>query len=155
MPASAVQCRVTGSMNPAAARSAQSLAIDTVATRSATTTAKMTRPRARNGSSLGDPLDEIEPPGPPGEIDRPRGARFYIPRDALRLTCVRLQIFECYLKVTVFFHFQRQQVGPIPRNKFHMREYPVSRAFVDARIQTIYGGTTEIMKTIVAKDLGL
>ena len=36
-----------------------------------------------------------------------------------------------------------------------MWEYPVSRAFVDARIQTIYGGTTEIMKTIVAKDLGL
>ena len=37
----------------------------------------------------------------------------------------------------------------------YMREYPVARAFVDARIQTIYGGTTEIMKTIVAKDLGL
>jgi|ERR1035441_7503293 alkylation response protein AidB-like acyl-CoA dehydrogenase len=37
----------------------------------------------------------------------------------------------------------------------YMREYPVSRAFVDARIQTIYGGTTEIMKTIVAKDLGI
>jgi alkylation response protein AidB-like acyl-CoA dehydrogenase len=37
----------------------------------------------------------------------------------------------------------------------YMREYPVSRAFVDARIQTIYGGTTEIMKTIIAKDLGI
>jgi len=37
----------------------------------------------------------------------------------------------------------------------YMREYVVSRAFVDARIQTIYGGTTEIMKTIVAKDLGI
>ena len=37
----------------------------------------------------------------------------------------------------------------------YMREYPVSRAFVDARIQSIYGGTTEIMKTIVAKDLGI
>ena len=37
----------------------------------------------------------------------------------------------------------------------YMREYAVARAFVDARIQTIYGGTTEIMKTIVAKDLGL
>ena len=36
----------------------------------------------------------------------------------------------------------------------YMREYPVARAFVDARIQTIYGGTTEIMKTIIAKDLG-
>ena len=37
----------------------------------------------------------------------------------------------------------------------YMREYPVSRAFVDARIQTIYGGTSEIMKTIIAKDLAL
>ena len=37
----------------------------------------------------------------------------------------------------------------------YMREYAVGRAFVDARIQTIYGGTTEIMKTIVAKDLGI
>jgi alkylation response protein AidB-like acyl-CoA dehydrogenase len=37
----------------------------------------------------------------------------------------------------------------------YMREYPVARAFVDARIQTIYGGTTEIMKTIIAKDLGI
>lgn len=37
----------------------------------------------------------------------------------------------------------------------YMREYGVSRAFVDARIQTIYGGTSEIMKTIIAKDLGI
>lgn len=37
----------------------------------------------------------------------------------------------------------------------YMREYAVAKAFLDARIQTIYGGTTEIMKTIVAKDLGL
>lgn len=34
-------------------------------------------------------------------------------------------------------------------------EYPVSRAFLDARIQSIYGGTNEIMKTIIAKDLRL
>ena len=37
----------------------------------------------------------------------------------------------------------------------YMKEYPVSRAFVDARIQTIYGGTTEIMKEIIGKKLGL
>jgi alkylation response protein AidB-like acyl-CoA dehydrogenase len=39
--------------------------------------------------------------------------------------------------------------------KARSREYSVSRAFVDARIQTIYGGTIEIMKTIIAKDLGI
>ncbi|WP_246284482.1 acyl-CoA dehydrogenase family protein [Gordonia asplenii] len=37
----------------------------------------------------------------------------------------------------------------------YMREYPVSRAFVDARIQTIYGGTTEIMKEIIGRSMGL
>jgi len=37
----------------------------------------------------------------------------------------------------------------------YMREYPVSRAFADARIQSIYGGTTEIMKQIIGRDLGL
>jgi alkylation response protein AidB-like acyl-CoA dehydrogenase len=34
----------------------------------------------------------------------------------------------------------------------YMREYPVSRAVVDARLQTNYGGTTAIIKNIVAKD---
>ncbi|MEU7812243.1 acyl-CoA dehydrogenase family protein [Pseudonocardia sp. NPDC049154] len=37
----------------------------------------------------------------------------------------------------------------------YMREYPISRSFADARIQTIYGGTTEIMKEIIGRDLGL
>nr|WP_283770441.1 acyl-CoA dehydrogenase family protein [Acidithrix sp. C25] len=37
----------------------------------------------------------------------------------------------------------------------YMREFPVARAYVDARVQTIYGGTSEIMKEIIAKDLGL
>lgn len=37
----------------------------------------------------------------------------------------------------------------------YMNEYPVARAYVDARIQTIFGGTTEIMKDLVGRDLGL
>ncbi|ROO87914.1 acyl-CoA dehydrogenase [Actinocorallia herbida] len=36
-----------------------------------------------------------------------------------------------------------------------MAEYPVAKAFVDARIQTIYGGSTEIMKEIVGRSLGV
>jgi long-chain-acyl-CoA dehydrogenase len=35
----------------------------------------------------------------------------------------------------------------------YMSEYPISRFFVDARIQRIYGGTNEIMKEIVARGL--
>lgn len=35
----------------------------------------------------------------------------------------------------------------------YMREYPVSRAYVDARVQRIYGGTSEIMKEVIARSL--
>ncbi len=35
----------------------------------------------------------------------------------------------------------------------YMLEYPIARAYVDARIQTIYGGTTEIMKEIIGRSL--
>lgn len=37
----------------------------------------------------------------------------------------------------------------------YMSEYPISKAFLDTRIQTIYGGTTEIMKEIIGRDMGL
>jgi long-chain-acyl-CoA dehydrogenase len=37
----------------------------------------------------------------------------------------------------------------------YMNEYKVARDFVDTRIQTIFGGTTEIMKDIIGRDLGL
>lgn len=37
----------------------------------------------------------------------------------------------------------------------YMLEYPVARAYMDARVQRIYAGTNEIMKTIIAKQLDL
>ncbi|MBX7196292.1 MAG: acyl-CoA dehydrogenase family protein [Sandaracinaceae bacterium] len=37
----------------------------------------------------------------------------------------------------------------------YMLEYPVTRAYMDARVQRIYGGTSEIMKIIIAKQMGL
>jgi acyl-CoA dehydrogenase len=37
----------------------------------------------------------------------------------------------------------------------YMREYPVARAFADGRVQTIFGGTTEIMKEIIGRGLGV
>jgi len=36
-----------------------------------------------------------------------------------------------------------------------MTEYPIAQVYLDARLQTIYGGTTEIMKEIVGRGLGL
>jgi alkylation response protein AidB-like acyl-CoA dehydrogenase len=37
----------------------------------------------------------------------------------------------------------------------YMTEYPIARAFTDARITRIYGGTTEIMKEVIGRSLGL
>jgi alkylation response protein AidB-like acyl-CoA dehydrogenase len=37
----------------------------------------------------------------------------------------------------------------------YMLEYPVARAYADARVQTIFGGTTEIMKEIIGRGLGV
>jgi long-chain-acyl-CoA dehydrogenase len=35
----------------------------------------------------------------------------------------------------------------------YMIEYPIARAYLDARVQTIYGGTTEVMKIVIARDV--
>jgi long-chain-acyl-CoA dehydrogenase len=37
----------------------------------------------------------------------------------------------------------------------YMLEHPISRAFADARVTRIYGGTTEIMKEVIGRSLGL
>jgi alkylation response protein AidB-like acyl-CoA dehydrogenase len=37
----------------------------------------------------------------------------------------------------------------------YMEEYEIARMWRDARVQRIYGGTTEIMKEIVGRSLGL
>jgi alkylation response protein AidB-like acyl-CoA dehydrogenase len=37
----------------------------------------------------------------------------------------------------------------------YMREYFIARAYLDARVQTIYGGTTEIMKDLIGRSLGV
>jgi alkylation response protein AidB-like acyl-CoA dehydrogenase len=37
----------------------------------------------------------------------------------------------------------------------YMAEYPIARAYVDARITRIYGGATEIMKEIIGRSLGV
>jgi len=37
----------------------------------------------------------------------------------------------------------------------YIMEYPIARLYTDARVSRIYGGTSEVMKTIIAKDIGL
>ena len=36
----------------------------------------------------------------------------------------------------------------------YMLEYPIAKAFIDTRVQTIFGGTTEIMKEIIGRSMG-
>ncbi len=36
----------------------------------------------------------------------------------------------------------------------YMMEYPIAKFYLDSRVQTIYGGTTEIMKEIIGRSLG-
>ncbi|GAB3117316.1 acyl-CoA dehydrogenase family protein [Streptomyces calidiresistens] len=37
----------------------------------------------------------------------------------------------------------------------YMREYPISRMYADTRVTRIYGGTSEVMRSIIAKSMGL
>ncbi|WP_031509554.1 acyl-CoA dehydrogenase family protein [Streptomyces megasporus] len=37
----------------------------------------------------------------------------------------------------------------------YMREYPISRLYADTRVTRIYGGTSEVMRSIIAKSMGL
>ncbi|HEX6151334.1 acyl-CoA dehydrogenase family protein [Nocardioides sp.] len=37
----------------------------------------------------------------------------------------------------------------------YMTEFPIARAFLDSRVSTIYGGTTEIQKEIIGRSLGI
>ncbi|MGH3366239.1 MAG: acyl-CoA dehydrogenase family protein [Nocardioidaceae bacterium] len=37
----------------------------------------------------------------------------------------------------------------------YMTEYPIAKAYLDTRVQTIYGGTTEIMKEIIGRSMGV
>ena len=37
----------------------------------------------------------------------------------------------------------------------YITEFPIARLYADNRVNRIYGGTSEVMKTIIAKDMGL
>lgn len=37
----------------------------------------------------------------------------------------------------------------------YITEFPIARLYADARVTRIYGGTSEVLKTIIAKSLGL
>ncbi|MDA8196616.1 MAG: acyl-CoA dehydrogenase family protein [Actinomycetota bacterium] len=68
--------------------------------------------------------------------------------DAIRAAKVKLHTTEMQLRVV-------DRCLQLHGGYGYMREYPIARAYVDARIQTIYGGTSEIMKEIIGRSYGL
>ncbi len=36
----------------------------------------------------------------------------------------------------------------------YMSEFPIAKAYLDSRVQTIYGGTTEVMKDLIGRSMG-
>jgi acyl-CoA dehydrogenase len=37
----------------------------------------------------------------------------------------------------------------------YITEFPIARLYADARVTRVFGGTSEVMKTIISKSLGL
>ncbi len=68
--------------------------------------------------------------------------------DAIRAAKVKLHTTEMQLRVV-------DRCLQLHGGYGYMKEYPIARAYVDARIQTIYGGTSEIMKEIIGRSYGL
>ncbi|WP_345788587.1 acyl-CoA dehydrogenase family protein [Desulfosporosinus lacus] len=45
--------------------------------------------------------------------------------------------------------------GSLYGGEGYMEEYPIARLYRDVRVHTIYAGTSEVMKLIIARKLGL
>jgi len=87
-----------------------------------------------------------------------RASRAYIDACLVRHNARRLSPEDA---AAAKFHTTEQYVDVVGRclqlhgGYGYMREYRIARDYEDARITTIYGGTTEIMKEIVGRGLGL
>ncbi|MTE13549.1 acyl-CoA dehydrogenase family protein [Nocardia aurantiaca] len=105
-------------------------------------------------------------------IGAQQNTRFVLAELATKTTAVRVFVDRCIellnqSKLTVEeaamakWWSSEEQVDLITRclqlhgGYGYMREYPIAKAYMDARVQTIYGGTTEIMKEIIGRSLKL
>jgi long-chain-acyl-CoA dehydrogenase len=50
-------------------------------------------------------------------------------------------------------HQHAPTLHPLLLRVRYMWEYPICRAFADARVQSIYGGANEIMKELIARSI--
>jgi alkylation response protein AidB-like acyl-CoA dehydrogenase len=85
-------------------------------------------------------------------------AQAYVDQCVLRLNAGTLSAAEAAQAkywCTELQHHATDQCLQLFGGYGYMTEYPIARAYADARITSIYGGTTEVMKTIIARSLGL
>jgi alkylation response protein AidB-like acyl-CoA dehydrogenase len=85
-------------------------------------------------------------------------ARTFIDKAILELNAERLSVTDAAMAKWWTTELQKRVVDAgvqLHGGYGYMLEYPIAHAYLDARVQTIFGGTTEIMKEIIGRSLGL
>ena len=85
-------------------------------------------------------------------------ARHYIDKAVLALNAGELTVQDAAMAKWWTTELQKRVVDQCVQlhgGYGYMLEYPVAKAFIDSRVQTIYGGTTEVMKEIIGRSLGV
>jgi alkylation response protein AidB-like acyl-CoA dehydrogenase len=85
-------------------------------------------------------------------------ARHYVDKAVLALNAGELTVQDAAMAKWWTTELQKRVVDSCVQlhgGYGYMLEYPVAKAFIDSRVQTIYGGTTEVMKEIIGRSLGV
>ncbi len=85
-------------------------------------------------------------------------ARVFVDKAILELNAGRLTVTDAAMAKWWTTELQKRIVDTgvqLHGGYGYMLEYPIAKAFLDSRVQTIYGGTTEIMKEIIGRSLGV
>jgi alkylation response protein AidB-like acyl-CoA dehydrogenase len=85
-------------------------------------------------------------------------ARTFVDKAIVELNAERLTVTDAAMAKMWVTELQKRVVDKclqLHGGYGYMSEYPISRAYVDSRVQTIFGGTTEIMKEIIGRSLGV
>jgi len=85
-------------------------------------------------------------------------ARVFVDRCILELNAGRLSVSDAAMAKWWTTELQLRVVDAglqLHGGYGYMLEYPIAQAYLDSRVQTIYGGTTEIMKEIIGRSLGV
>jgi alkylation response protein AidB-like acyl-CoA dehydrogenase len=85
-------------------------------------------------------------------------ARVFVDKCIVELNAERLTVTDAAMAKWWTTELQKRMVDAgvqLHGGYGYMLEYPIAKAYLDSRVQTIYGGTTEIMKEIIGRSLGV